>query len=113
MQFTFQLLSEQSFIAFVQFLVGTLAKRNPSVPNKVIPVLTFIAAVLGFTLAPTSAQAAGWLAPAAPTAGLLLAALGQNLFVTGAHSTWKNTVRPAVGQVLTFLAAKWLEKQEK
>ena len=111
MQFVFSLLSEQSLIAFVQFLVGSWAKRNPAIPNKVIPVLTFVAAVFGFALAPVSAHAAGVLAPAAPFAGVLLGALGQNLFVTGAHSTWKNTLFPALRGTLTFFAAKWLENQ--
>lgn len=105
MSFVFNLMSEQSVIAFVQFLLGSWIKGNPKIQNSLIPVATFLVGVLGFLVAPASAHAASVLAPAAPIAGVFAAALGQMLFVTGSHSTWKNTVFPALRTTLAWLAS--------
>jgi len=105
MEFVFKLLGDQSIIAVMQLLVGKWLKENPAVPNRVIPVLTFIAAVIGYTMLPTAASAASAVgAVVGPTTSVVMLALFQNLLVTGTHSTFKNTLFPALRVGLSFLA---------
>lgn len=116
MTFVFELLSNQTVIAMGQLLVGKFLKEREGFENKFIPVLTFLLAVLGYQVLPATAQAAGFLAPAAPVAASAVMALFQTLLVTGTHSTFKNTVVP-VGKWALIKAAeavlgRWLPKEK-
>lgn len=103
------LLNEQIVIGAVQLLLGNWLKRAKEFENRWIPVATFIAAVLGFTLAPASAEAASALSAGSPALGIFMSALVQNLLVTGTHSTVKNTIVPAGTSALTWLAYRILK----
>ena len=76
----------------LQLLTGWLLKRWPKFPNKIIPVATYVLALLGYTVAPAEANAASTLGSVLGSASPFAAALLQNLLVTGLHGTWKNTV---------------------
>lgn len=95
MEFIFTLISSQTVIAFIQLLIGKWLKANPKIPNTIIPILTFLAALLGYSVMPATATAASFLTPVAPGLSLIGMALFQNFLVTGVHSTFKNTVLPA------------------
>lgn len=80
----------------LQLIAGYVLKRWPKFPNQVIPVATYVLALLGYTVAPAEANAASTLGSVIGSgASLFLTALAQNLMVTGIHSTWKNAVFPA------------------
>lgn len=115
MDFVLRLIQEQWFIMVVQMLVGKFVKGKEWFNNQFIPVLTWICAVLGFTLAPASAQAAAALGGVLPVVGnVLLLSLVQNLLVTGTHSTFKNTIIPTFWtsvDILSKLAAKRLQRK--
>ena len=116
MTFVFELLSSQTLIALAQLLVGKYLKNVETFKNNLIPVITFLLAVLGYQVMPATAQAAGFLAPAAPVAASAVMALFQTLLVTGTHSTFKNTVIP-VGKWALIKGAeavlgRWLPKEK-
>lgn len=98
-----EILKEQWLVAIGQFLLGYVLKRNPSFPNYLIPIMTFIAAIAGFTVAPATAHALALGGAVTPALSLFAAALVQNLMVTGLHSTWKNSVKPAAMSALRAL----------
>lgn len=84
-------------LAALQWGVGALLKKHPTFPNQFIPLVTYLLALFGFAVVPAPANAASTLAGlVGPTSSIFLAALVQNLLVTGAHSTWKNSVIPAL-----------------
>jgi len=114
MGFILSLLNEQTVIAVLQVVVGGWAKKQAWFANKFIPALTYIVALVGFTLAPASAHAASLLGSVAGQGGnvLLLAGL-QNLFVTGTHSTWKNFVVPTFWDAVKILAGRLEQKVVK
>jgi Na+-translocating ferredoxin:NAD+ oxidoreductase RnfA subunit len=104
MEFVFRLLSEQTIIALLQLIVGKWAKGTVWFENKFIPVLTWLCAVVGFTLLPASAHAAS-LGGVLPVVGSVFGiALFQNFLVTGVHSSFKNTVIPAFWDGVNLLA---------
>lgn len=100
------LLNEQTVIGLMQLVLGRWLKGVKEFENRWVPVATFVLAVLGFSIAPVTAHAAGALTPAVPMAGVFLSALGQNLMITGMHSSWKNTVAPAILDLLGWAASK-------
>lgn len=113
MTFVIDLLSNQGVIALVQLLVGKYLKNKEQVSNTIIPFVTFLLAVLGYTVMPATAHAAGLLAPAAPAVPIMAMALVQNLLVTGTHSTFKNAVIPALKVGLGWLAKTFLKEEVK
>lgn len=103
MPFVFDLMSQQSIILSVQFLIGKWLKATPNFSNNFIPFMTFIAAILGYSVLPATATAAGFLSPIAPGLGIIGMAFFQNLLVTGTHSTFKNTLLPSLKVGLSWL----------
>ena len=93
-------------LAAVQWGAGYLLKRNPNVPNQVIPLATYLLALIGYTVTPAEANAATLLGGLTAPANIFLAALIQNLMVTGTHSTFKNSVLPALTSLLGGLFQK-------
>lgn len=114
MEFIFRFFSEQGVIAFLQLAVGKWAKNQPWFSNKLIPVLTWLCAVLGFTLLPASSQAASFGAVLPLVGNVFGFSLMQNFLVTGVHSSFKNTVIPAfwggINRLAKISAAKLAQK---
>lgn len=92
-----------------QLVMGYFLKKWPAFPNQVIPVATYVLAILGFTVAPKDANAASLLDPLIGGGSIFLTALAQNLAVTGVHSTWKNSAAPALGVALQGLFGRWFK----
>lgn len=86
-----QLLGDkQVYLALVSagtLLLGKLAKEHPKIWNGLIPVITFVASCLGFSLTPVGAEGGG----AVVTAGAV-----ATVITTVAHTLGKNTVLPVV-----------------
>ncbi len=112
------LLSEQTLIGLLQLLLGSAVK--PQLKDKLhasgvkltawIPLLNVILAYIGFTIMPASAVAATAIGHVSgEAASVLVAAILQTVVVTGAHSTFKNTLFPAL-RALAFWGAKKLAK---
>lgn len=101
-----QFLSEQSVLGFLQLIVGKLIKNNPSVPNIVIPWVTLLLSILGYTVAPASAQATGALSPLMPALNVGLMAILQTVMITGVHSFSKNSIGPLLSLGLRAAALK-------
>lgn len=99
------ILYDQFVIGIFQLLIGKWAKGQAAIKNWVIPILTYIAALLGFVFLPASAQAASAF-PLAPVLNVFAAALLQNVIVTGIHSTFKNTVLVAAKKAAMFVVGK-------
>lgn len=104
-----QFLSLPVVLAAGQFVLGYFLKKWPVFPNQVIPVATYVLALLGFTVAPKEANAASLLDPLIGGGSIFLSALAQNIMVTGMHGQWKNTVAPALGVALQGLFGRWLK----
>ena len=84
---------ETLIITVVQLLFGKLIKSHPalaSFPNKAIPIVNFILAILMRLAAPVVANAAGLGSVIRGVEGVLLPALVNTLLTTGIHSTGKN-----------------------
>lgn len=94
------LLGVPMIIGLGQLLLGKVLKQNPNFPNLAIPLMTYLAAVFGYSLTPLPVQAAAVGGVVAATASVFLMALIQNLLITGIHSTFKNTVIPALKLML-------------
>lgn len=105
----FEFLSLPVVLAAGQFVAGFFLKRWPAFPNHVIPVATYVLGLIGFTVAPKEANAAGILDSAIGGGSIFAVALIQNLAVTGIHSTWKNTVMPALMATARGLFGRWLK----
>lgn len=116
-----QFLQEQWLILGVSFVLGAVAKKSIKaaeamsgvkviIGTKVVPVITFIVTVIGNALAPASAHAAAIVDKAlgAEGAGVLLNSIATNLIITGAHSQFKNTVKPALMSTFKWLALQIL-----
>jgi hypothetical protein len=103
MEFVFNLLGSQSVIGIVQMFLGKWLKENPKFPNAAINFMTFLAAVLGYSVLPATASAAALLTPFAPGLSIIGMAIFQNLLITGTHSTFKNTLFPALKIGLAWL----------
>lgn len=104
------ILYDQFVIGIFQLLLGKWAKGQEAIQNWVIPVLTYIAALLGFTFLPASAHAASAF-PLGPVLNVFAAAFVQNLLVTGIHSTMKNTVLTAAKKSALFVLGKLSKEQ--
>jgi len=90
------ILTQNGLAGLLSLLIGKWAKNKEWIANAVIPILTFVINVLALAIAPAPAAAAISLAPAAPYIGLFAQAALNNLFITGLHSTFKNTIIPAL-----------------
>lgn len=105
-----QLLGEQWFLGLLQLIAGKVIKKAwGGGLNPYIPAINVLLAVLGFTLMPASASAAGF-GPFGPVLNVFASALLQTIMVTGTHSTFKNTVIPAGKFTLGWLADKLLNR---
>lgn len=93
----------------LQLLVGKYLKNQTWFKNELIPVVTFVLSVLGFTLSPAAASAAAFI-PVAPLASVFLSSVSQTVMVTGTHSMFKNSLLPALKNVGLFFASLMLEK---
>lgn len=92
-------------LAALQWLAGFFLKRWPKFPNAAIPIITYILGLIGFAVIPQPANAAfGSLFGS--VGNIFAAALVQNLFVTGGHGTWKNTVGPALFSTINSIFKK-------
>lgn len=105
------LLQEQSVIIFGTFIVNKWLKGRTWFDNSFIPVFTLLASYLGYTLAPTSAHAAGLLSPLAPAAGAGAMAILQTVLITGTHSLSKNTLIPLLKLGLRAAALSILKEK--
>ena len=90
-------------------LLGRWLKGIKEYENRYIPIATFLLGLVGYSVMPMPVQAAGFFAPAIPSVGVFLGALGQTLMVTGVHSTAKNTVIPALKSTLGWLLGRFLK----
>lgn len=99
------LLGSSTIIGIIQLIIGKWLKDNPKFPNTFIPVMTFIAAVLGFTLTPVAAHAAAFLA-IPDVASVVLLALAQTHAIVGTHSMFKNTIIPIAKSILSLVVNK-------
>lgn len=84
-------------IAGAQMILGKILKNNPSIENMLIPIFTFIAAVLGYAVSPIGASGPGEVAAAAGA---------STVVVTAVHGIFKNTVIPVVVKWLPALIKK-------
>lgn len=91
-------LNDPAAKVILAWIGGVLMKRNPAIPNKVIPVVNTAVAILVAVLAgmfgvqPAHASALGSLqAVAAWLTNPILYGLLTTLVATGAHSAVKNT----------------------
>lgn len=100
------LLSGPFALAVGQWVLGFFLKRYPQFPNRFIPIATYVLALFGFSVAPAVAHASGLVDALCPSGNIFLLSLLQNLLVTGTHGTWKNTVFPALKNVLGSLFGK-------
>lgn len=101
---------EPFIISLIQLAFGKLIKSHPalaSFPNKAIPVVNFILAVLIKLSEPVLANAAGIGGLLRGVQGVLLPALIQTLLTTGIHSSaknvWQNVKSQAIKQVGTIV----------
>ena len=112
-----QLIAEQWVISALQIILSALIK--PQLKDKLlgygmkatglIPLINILIGYLGFQLAPASAQAAMLVASVVPVKeGLSVLALAvvQQILVTGAYSTFKNTAVPVSKVMLSWLISK-------
>jgi cyanate permease len=89
-------------LGIAQLIVGALLKpalKKLEQDGKLtgwINAINLVIGLIGFSLVPAQANAASLLSPLIGVGSVFAAALVQNLAVTGVHSTWKNTVRPAL-----------------
>lgn len=97
---------EPLVIAVIQLLFGKLVKSWPalaSLPNRLIPLVNFILAVLLKLAEPAIANAAGIGSVVHGVSNVLLSALVQTILTTGIHSSaknlWQNVKVSAVKQV--------------
>lgn len=95
-------------ITIIQLLFGKLVKSHPSLasfPNKAIPVVNFILALLIKLAEPVLANAGGLGSVLRGVQNVALAALVQTLLTTGIHSTaknvWQNVKEVALSKVAT------------
>ena len=84
-------------IAGAQMLVGKIVKNNPGIDNTFIPIFTFLAAVLGYSVSPIGASGPG---------EVVAAATASTAVVTAAHSIFKNTLIPIFVKALPALFKK-------
>jgi len=89
-------------IAVAQFVAGAVLRpmlEKAQQQGKLtgwVNAANYVVGLVGFALVPKAANAAGLLEPVMGGSSIFLAALAQNIAVTGIHSTFKNTVRPAL-----------------
>jgi len=107
--------SSPAAIAAVQWLLGWLVKpRLKGVEAQVkltgwVNVLNYFVGVIGFAIVPKELNAASLLDPLIGGGSIFLAAFGQNLMVTGIHSTVKNTLKPALLFTAKALFSRWIK----
>jgi hypothetical protein len=99
-------LNNQVVIMMLQLIVGKLWKANPKLNNAVIPWVSLILSLIGYTIMPAPAAAASALTGLAPYASTALLAVTQTLLVTGVHGFSKNALQPLWNNVLKALAYK-------
>ncbi len=115
MDFT-NLLTEQTLVGIMQLFLGATVK--PQLKDKLhktgvkytswIPFLNVILAYIGFSVLPASAHAASAVASVSGEGlSVLVSAVLQTVAVTGAHSTWKNSVLPALRVLCLWGAGKF------
>lgn len=84
---------ETLVLTIIQLLFGRLVKQWPalaSLPNKLIPVVNFILAILIKLAEPALANAAGLGSVVHGVSNVLFSALVQTVLTTGLHSSSKN-----------------------
>ena len=87
-------LNQGAVLGLLQLAVGKILKGHPKFDNKFIPWFTFVVSLLGYTLSPAAAHAAGVLGKAGGALSVGLAAVLQTVLVTGIHSFSKNSILP-------------------
>lgn len=113
MELLFQLLKESWVVMAAQLGVGKVLKGNQAIPNAIINFANFLVAVFGGLVLPATAQAAGVLGgPLGVGLGVFATAALQQVFTTGVHSTFKNTVLPAAKVSLLWFVDKFVRKGE-
>ena len=96
-------------LGLVQFVVGYFVKKWPVIPNTFIPAVTYVVALFGYTVAPKEVNAASILDPLMGSGSIFATALLQNIAITGVHSSWKNSVKPALKFTLNSLLGRWIK----
>jgi hypothetical protein len=107
-----QFLSSGAILTVLQLTLGKYLKGKVDFPNKVIPWVSLALAIVGYTVAPGTANAAASI-PLAPAAGIFLSAAFHTLFTTGIHSFGKNALLPALTYGLRSAAISLLSKEDK
>lgn len=93
------------WLAAVQLITGGLLKRWPQFPNQLINVANLLLGLIGYSAVP-AAQADTVLSPLGQATNVVLMSLGQQLAVTGIHSTFKNTLKPLLFGLLGLFSVK-------
>ena len=93
-------------LAVGQWIAGYFLKKWPAFPNLLIPVATFVLALLGYSVVPIDVHAGTLGDVLKGPGGVFFSALVQNLMVTGMHGTWKNTVFPALAWAFHSIGGK-------
>lgn len=114
-----QWLQSMGFLAGIQLYVGSWLKRQPNFQNRIIPWITLLLAIVGYSLTPTAAVAADAIAAVGAPAtvsgalGLGLLTVVHTLLVTGVHSFSKNSLIPILRDGLRVAALAFLRKADK
>lgn len=106
-------LQDQTVLAVLQLVVGKLWKNNPNLANKFIPWVSYVLALIGYTVMPGTANAAASATGLTPYFSTAVLAAVQTVFVTGFHGTFKNAITPFLKNAAKAVAIKFLESTKE